>query len=77
MFGCKARQTIGADSSGKYFICTLRSRDVAAVGSERGGDAPSVPAWRTYILAESTLLGVSMLAIEGQLVEIEAIAVLE
>ena len=32
LFGWKARQTIGADSSGKYFICTLRGRDVAAVG---------------------------------------------
>src|SRR5829696_3149289 len=53
LFGWEARETMPAGSPGKYYICTLRGRDVAAVGSERGGDAPSVPAWDTYIWAES------------------------
>jgi predicted enzyme related to lactoylglutathione lyase len=40
------------ESPSKYFVCTLRGRDVAAVGSARGG-APSVAVWDTYIWAES------------------------
>ena len=53
LFGWEARETMGAGSPGKSFICTLRGRDVAAIGSERDGDAPSVPAWRTYMWVES------------------------
>jgi predicted enzyme related to lactoylglutathione lyase len=53
LFGWEARETMPPGSPGKYFICTLRDRDVAAVGSERGGSAPSVPAWGTYVWAES------------------------
>ena len=53
LFGWEARETMPPGSPGKYFICTLRGRDVAAVGSERGADGPSVPAWDTYIWAES------------------------
>jgi uncharacterized protein len=53
LFGWEARETMPPDSPGKYFICTLRDRDVAAVGSERGGGAPPVPAWGTYIWVES------------------------
>ncbi len=53
LFGWEARETMPPDSPGKYFICTLRDRDVAAVGSERGGDVPSVPAWGTYVWVES------------------------
>ena len=47
LFDWEARATMEADSHGEYFICTLYGRDVAAVGSERGGGAPSVPALRT------------------------------
>jgi uncharacterized protein len=53
LFGWEARETMPPDSRGRYFICTLRDRDVAAVSSERGGSAPSVPAWGTYIWVKS------------------------
>src|SRR5215216_2832384 len=54
LFGWEAEDTMPPDSPGHYFMCKLRGRYVAAVGgSERGGSAPSVPAWGTYIWAES------------------------
>ncbi len=53
LFGWEATNLMPPGSPSKYFVCTRRGRDVAAVGSARGG-APSVPAWDTYILAEST-----------------------
>ena len=53
MFGWEAEETMGSDSPGKYFVCTLRGRAVAAIGSQRGGGAPSVPAWGTYVWVES------------------------
>ena len=53
LFGWEARETMPPDSPGRYFICTLRGRDVAAVGSARGGGVPSVPTWGTYIWVES------------------------
>jgi predicted enzyme related to lactoylglutathione lyase len=52
LFGWEATNLMPPESPSKYFVCTLRGRDVAAVGSVRGG-APSVSAWDTYILAES------------------------
>jgi predicted enzyme related to lactoylglutathione lyase len=53
LFAWEATNLMPPDSPSKYFVCTLRGRDVAAVGSERGEGAPSVPAWYTYIWAES------------------------
>jgi len=53
LFGWEAEDTMPPDSPGHYFVCKLRSREVAAVGSDRGGGAPSVPAWGTYIWVES------------------------
>ena len=53
LFGWEAEETMGANSPGKYYLCRLRGRDVAAVGSQRGGGAPLAPAWGTYIWVES------------------------
>jgi uncharacterized protein len=53
LFGWEATNLMPPGSPGKYFVCTRRGRDVAAVGSKRGGGAPSVPTWDTYIWAES------------------------
>ena len=53
LFGWEATNLMPPDSPSQYFVCTLRGRDVAAVGSERGEGAPTVPAWGTYIWAES------------------------
>jgi uncharacterized protein len=49
LFGWEAEETMGANSPGKYYLCRLRGRDVAAVGSQRGGGSPLVPVWDTYI----------------------------
>jgi predicted enzyme related to lactoylglutathione lyase len=53
LFGWEAEETMGSDSPGKYYLCRLRGRDVGAIGSRRGGGAPLVPAWDTYIWVES------------------------
>jgi len=54
LFGWEATNLMPPELPGKYYVCTLRGRDVAAIGSERGDrGAPSVPAWDTYILVES------------------------
>src|SRR5918997_2983109 len=53
LFGWEAEETMGANSPGKYYVCRLRGRDVAAVGSPRGGGAHLVPVWDTYIWVES------------------------
>jgi predicted enzyme related to lactoylglutathione lyase len=53
LFGWEAEETMGTNSPGKYYLCRLRGRDVAAVGSQRGGGAPPVPVWGTYIWVES------------------------
>ncbi len=53
LFGWEAEETMGTNSPGKYYLCRLRGRDVAAVGSQRGGGAPPVSAWETYIWVES------------------------
>jgi uncharacterized protein len=71
LFGWEAANLMPPGSPGKYFVCTRRGRDVAAVGSERGGGAPAVPAWDTYILAESADDTVAKVADAGGCVIIE------
>jgi predicted enzyme related to lactoylglutathione lyase len=51
LFAWEATNLMPPGSPSKYFVCTRRGRDVAAIGSERG--ALSVPTWDTYIWAES------------------------
>jgi uncharacterized protein len=54
LFGWEPEQTIAADSPGKHFICKLRGRDVAAVGSRPAADpTPPSPVWGTYVWVES------------------------
>jgi uncharacterized protein len=53
LFGWEAANTMPPDSPGRYYVCTLRDRAVAAIGSERGGGTPSVAAWGTYIWVEN------------------------
>ena len=54
LFGWEAADIMPPDGPGRYFVCTLGGRDVAAVGSGRGGQVPDVPAWGTYIWVDST-----------------------
>jgi predicted enzyme related to lactoylglutathione lyase len=54
LFGWEAEDTMPADSPGSHFMCRLRGRDVAAIGSRPpGGAAPPVPAWGFYVQVES------------------------
>ena len=43
LFGWEAEETMGTNSPRKYYVCRLRGRDVAAVGSERGGACRPCP----------------------------------
>jgi predicted enzyme related to lactoylglutathione lyase len=40
-----------ADAPGRYFMCSLRGRDVAALGSQQGEEAPAT--WNTYVAVDS------------------------
>ena len=51
MFGWEAEDRTPSDSSGKYLVCRLRGRDVAAVGSRPSEDAPLD--WNTYVWVDS------------------------
>lgn len=53
LFGWEAADIMPPGGPGRYFVCTLGGRDVAAVGSGRGGRAPDVPAWGTYLWVDS------------------------
>src|ERR687893_86722 len=49
LFGWEARETMPPGSPGKYFICTLRDRDVAAFGWETDAcdmDEGEITMWR-------------------------------
>jgi uncharacterized protein len=53
LFGWEARNLMPPESPGKYFLCTLRGRDVAAVVSQHGAPPPPVPMWGTHIWVDS------------------------
>ena len=70
LFGWEATNLMSSESSGEYYVCKRRGRDVAAISSERGGASP-VPAWNTYVWAESADDTVSKVADAGGSVVIE------
>lgn len=41
------------DPPGQYFVARLRGHDVAAIGSQPGGDESLPPAWNTYVAVRS------------------------
>jgi predicted enzyme related to lactoylglutathione lyase len=51
LFGWKVDSRMSSDSLRKYFVCTLRGRDVAAIGSQPSKDIP--PDWNTYVWVDS------------------------
>jgi uncharacterized protein len=53
LFGWEAEDAMPPDSEGSYFVCRLRGREVAAVGSQPSEGGPPVPVWNTYIWVES------------------------
>jgi uncharacterized protein len=52
LFGWAFEDRMPAEAPGHYFVAQLRSRDVAAVGSQREGMSPT-PAWNTYVWVDS------------------------
>ncbi len=52
LFAWEATNLMPPESPSEFYVCKRRGRDVAAIGSERDG-APSLPAWNTYIWADS------------------------
>jgi uncharacterized protein len=51
LFGWKVDSRMPSDSPRKYFVCKLRGRDVAAIGSQASKDIP--PNWNTYVWVDS------------------------
>jgi predicted enzyme related to lactoylglutathione lyase len=52
LFGWKAEDAMPPGSPVRHFVCTLRGREVAAVGSARG-EAPPVATWETHVWVHS------------------------
>jgi hypothetical protein len=52
LFGWEFENRMPADSPGKYFVGTLRDRDVAAVGSQPDA-MPPIAMWNTYVAVDS------------------------
>jgi predicted enzyme related to lactoylglutathione lyase len=52
LFGWELEDRMPAGAPGRYFVASLRGRDVAAVGS-LPAEAPQAPAWNTYVWVES------------------------
>jgi predicted enzyme related to lactoylglutathione lyase len=51
LFGWETEDVMPSDAPGRYFMCRLRGRDVAAVSSAMG-DAPRAM-WNTYVAVDS------------------------
>jgi uncharacterized protein len=51
LFGWEAQEAVPAGSGRTHYMCTLRGRDVAGIGSPAPDGAP--PAWSTYVWVES------------------------
>jgi predicted enzyme related to lactoylglutathione lyase len=52
VFGWEFEDVMPADSPTRYFIARIRGGDVAAIGSQAGGSAPSA-VWNTYIWVDN------------------------
>jgi predicted enzyme related to lactoylglutathione lyase len=53
LFGWEAENTMPPGSPGQHFMCRLRGRDVAAVGSKPEASPAPGPAWGTYVWVDS------------------------
>jgi predicted enzyme related to lactoylglutathione lyase len=51
LFGWEVENRTASDSPQKYFVCMLRGRDVAGVGSRPSEGVP--PDWNTYVRVDS------------------------
>ena len=53
LFGWDAQDTMPPGSPRSYYMCRLRGRDVAAVGSPVPEGAPAEPVWGTYVWVDN------------------------
>jgi predicted enzyme related to lactoylglutathione lyase len=53
VFGWEIEETTSPGAERRYFMCRLRGRDVAAIGSPIPEAAPPTPVWTTYVAVES------------------------
>jgi uncharacterized protein len=53
LFGWEAESLMPPDSPGRYWLCRLGGRDVAAVVSQHGAPPPPAPVWSTHISVDS------------------------
>jgi predicted enzyme related to lactoylglutathione lyase len=64
LFGWEAEDAMPPDSPGSYFVCRLRGRDVAAIGSGPP-DAPPAPAWNTHVWVDDAEAAAARVAAAG------------
>jgi uncharacterized protein len=53
LFGWEAESLMPPDAPGRYWLCRLDGRDVAAVVSQHGAPPPPEPVWSTHVSVES------------------------
>jgi uncharacterized protein len=53
LFGWEAESLMPPDSPGRYWLCRLGGREVAAVVSQHGAPPPPAPVWSTHVSVES------------------------
>ena len=53
LFGWAVEDLMPPGSQGRYFLCKLRGRDVAAIVSPHGAPPPPGPTWATYVWVDS------------------------
>jgi predicted enzyme related to lactoylglutathione lyase len=53
LFGWETENLMPADHPGKYIVCRLRGREVAAVVSPHGAPAPPQAVWTTHVWVDS------------------------
>lgn len=53
LHGWEAADQMPADAPGRYFICRLRGRDVAGIGTQPEASAGATASWSTYVAVES------------------------
>lgn len=51
LLGWETEDQMPLDMPGQYFMCRVRGRDVAAIGTQQAEDAP--PMWNTYVSVAS------------------------
>jgi predicted enzyme related to lactoylglutathione lyase len=69
LFGWEAEETTPPGATRRHFMCRLRGRDVAAIGSPPVADAP--PAWGTYVWVDSADRAAARVAEAGGSVVLE------